>query len=129
MKDFEFFAQVRRRAELPSQQDAVELTHTVLDTLGERLNGTEPFSLGSQLPADVASALNPSVDRPAETFGITEFINRVADREGEDPERAQQQSVAVLSTLADAVSPGELNQLISQLPSGYAELFGHTELA
>lgn len=129
MKDFEFFAQVRQRAELPSQEDAIKVTQVVLDTLGERLNGSEPFELGSQLPADVASALNPSVDRPAETFGIHEFINRVADREGEDRERAHQQSTAVLSTLADAVSPGELNQLISQLPSGYAELFGYPELA
>lgn len=31
--------------------------------------------------------------------------------------------------LADAVSGGELNQILSQLPSGYAVLFGKADLA
>lgn len=35
----------------------------------------------------------------------------------------------MLSSLAGAVSGGELNQIISQLPSGYATLFGRTDLA
>jgi hypothetical protein len=35
----------------------------------------------------------------------------------------------VLSTLADAISGGELNQLLSQLPSGYATLFGRPGLS
>lgn len=129
MKDYEFIAAVRRRAELPSAEEAAEVTHTVLDTLGQRLNGVEPFDLASQLPATIAEALHTSVDQPAETFGIHEFVDRVARRQQSSPEEAWQQCVAVLSTLADAVTPGELNQLISQLPSGYAELFGHRELA
>jgi uncharacterized protein (DUF2267 family) len=36
---------------------------------------------------------------------------------------------AVLSRLADAISSGELNQLLSQLPSGYATLFGRPGLS
>lgn len=129
MKDHEFFAQVRRRAELASRDDAVEVTHTVLGTLGERLNAAEPFDLASQLPTTVADALDSSVDRPAETFGVHEFLDRVAEREDTTTEEARQQATAVLTTVADAVSPGEVNQLISQLPSGYAEFFGHDELA
>lgn len=35
----------------------------------------------------------------------------------------------MLSTVADAVSGGELDQLLSQLPSGYAPLFGKPDLA
>jgi hypothetical protein len=35
----------------------------------------------------------------------------------------------VLSTVAAAVSGGELNQVLSQLPSGYAVLFGKPALA
>jgi uncharacterized protein (DUF2267 family) len=36
---------------------------------------------------------------------------------------------AVLSTMADSISGGELNQVLSQLPAGYAPLFGKPELA
>ena len=129
MKDYEFIAAVRRRAELGSAEEAAEVTHTVLDVLGQRLNGVEPFDLGSQLPASISQALDSSVDQPAQTFGIHEFVERVARRQHESPEEARRYATAVLTTLAEAVTPGELNQLISQLPSGYAELFGHRELA
>ncbi|MFI9254961.1 hypothetical protein [Streptomyces sp. NPDC053069] len=36
---------------------------------------------------------------------------------------------SILTTLAGAVSGGELNQIISQLPSGYAVPFGKADLA
>ena len=48
---------------------------------------------------------------------------------GARPLTAQQDSGAVLSTVAKAVSGGELNQLLSHLPSGYAVMFGKPELA
>jgi hypothetical protein len=35
----------------------------------------------------------------------------------------------VLSTVADAVSGGELNQILSRLPAGYAALSGKPALA
>jgi uncharacterized protein (DUF2267 family) len=49
----------------------------------------------------------------------------VADREGPgtDPEQALRHSRAVLATVASFVSPGEINDLRSQLPAGYAPLF------
>jgi uncharacterized protein (DUF2267 family) len=60
---------------------------------------------------------------------VEEFCRRVAERTGARPRTAQWDASAVLSTLADAVSPGELNQIISQLPSGYAVLFGKPDLS
>ncbi|GGT24312.1 hypothetical protein GCM10010271_29630 [Streptomyces kurssanovii] len=53
----------------------------------------------------------------------------MGERTGARPQTAQWDASAVLSTLADAVSPGELNQVISQLPSGYAVLFGKPDLS
>ncbi|GAB2746676.1 DUF2267 domain-containing protein [Streptomyces bullii] len=53
----------------------------------------------------------------------------MAERTGASESTAQGDAGAVLTTLADMVSPGELNQLISQLPTGYAVLFGRTDLA
>jgi uncharacterized protein (DUF2267 family) len=67
--------------------------------------------------------------QPPETFGVEEFVRRVAERIGARPGTAEWDASAVLSTIADAVSGGQLNQLLSQLPSGYAPLFGKPELA
>jgi len=44
-------------------------------------------------------------------------------------ETARWDASAVLSTVAEAVSGGQLNQILSQLPSEYALLFGKPDLA
>ncbi|ASU80069.1 DUF2267 domain-containing protein [Actinopolyspora erythraea] len=50
---------------------------------------------------------------------------RVADREGAvaTPETALTHAQAVLGTMAEFVSAGEVDDLRSQLPAGYAPLF------
>nr|WP_324609600.1 DUF2267 domain-containing protein [Streptomyces sp. NRRL S-340] len=45
------------------------------------------------------------------------------------PRTAEWDAGAVLTTVADTVSGGELNQIISRLPSGYAVPFGEADLA
>ncbi|GHD92814.1 hypothetical protein GCM10010508_47140 [Streptomyces naganishii JCM 4654] len=60
---------------------------------------------------------------------MEEFCQRVAERTNARPRTAEWDASAVLSGLAEAVSGGELNQIISQLPSGYATLFGKADLA
>jgi uncharacterized protein (DUF2267 family) len=67
--------------------------------------------------------------RRTESYGVEEFRHRVADRVGARTHTAQWDASAVLTTLADAVSGGEVNHLISQLPSGYAALFGKLDLS
>ncbi|GAB2899784.1 hypothetical protein GCM10027074_77870 [Streptomyces deserti] len=56
-------------------------------------------------------------------------MRRVAERVDARPRTAEWDASAVLSTLADAVSGGELNQILSQLPSGYAALFCRADLS
>lgn len=60
---------------------------------------------------------------------MEEFLSRVAERTGARPRTAEWDASAVLSTLADTVSGGELNQIITQLPSGFTPLFGRPELS
>lgn len=60
---------------------------------------------------------------------MQDFCRRVAERTGAQPRTAEQDAGAALSTLAEAVSGGELNQLLSQMPSGYATLFGRPGLS
>ena len=53
----------------------------------------------------------------------------MAERTGARPRTAEWDAGAVLTTVADTASGDELNQVIRQLPSGYAALFGKADLA
>ena len=57
MKYDEFIAQVQRRADLKTKNEAVQAIRAVLETLGERLAGGEPKDLAAQLPSEIASYL------------------------------------------------------------------------
>jgi uncharacterized protein (DUF2267 family) len=125
----QFVAAVRDRGEYPDRSQAEEVTTWVLEVLARRLTREEADDLAAQLPAPLAKALQRRDGQPAQTFGVEEFLRQVAERIGARPGTAEWDASAVLSTLAEAVSGGQLNQLLSQLPSGYAPLFGKPELA
>jgi uncharacterized protein (DUF2267 family) len=128
MKYDEFLARVRERGDYSSPDEAAKVTRDVLDVLAQRISPGEVKDLASQLPGPLGRHLADAAPQQAESFGIQEFSRRVAQRTGR-PETAERDATAVLSTVADAVTGGELNQIISQLPSGYAALFGKADLA
>ncbi|MEU3451070.1 DUF2267 domain-containing protein [Streptomyces thermolilacinus] len=133
MRHDEFLARVRERGEYRDQEEAAQITRAVLEVLGHRITPGEAADLAAQLPGDLGDVLTADADadgdRPTDRFGIEEFYRRVGERTGARPRTAQWDASAVLSTLADAVSGGELNQIISQLPSSFAVLFGKADLA
>ncbi|WP_437097178.1 DUF2267 domain-containing protein [Streptomyces sp. enrichment culture] len=129
MKYDEFLARVRERGEYASQDEALTITREVLAVLAQRITPGEAEDLASQLPGPLQRALTSADHKQPEKFGIEEFHRRVAERTGARPRTAPWDAGAVLTTVADAVSGGELNQVISQLPSSYAVLFGKADLA
>lgn len=120
MKHHELIAEVKRAADLPSNEEAERAVRATLRTLGERLAGGEPFDLASQLPAELADEL--PVLGPGEPFGLDEFYRRVAEREGTDLEEARRHARAVMAVLRKAVTAGEFDDVLAQLPKEYAEL-------
>jgi uncharacterized protein (DUF2267 family) len=124
MRYDEFLARVRERGEYRDQAEAEQVTAAVLRVLASRITAGEAKDLGAQLPGKLSEFLAADPERPAGSFGVTEFCRRVADLVGAQPRTAEWDASAVLSTVADAVSGGELNQVLSQLPAGYATLFG-----
>jgi uncharacterized protein (DUF2267 family) len=120
MKYEEFIAHVAQRAEL-SEEDAATLTRATLATLAERITGGEAQDLAAQLPGPLKTALT-SARENAEAFSVKEFVERTAERAGTDPDAAEVAIDAVLATLRDAVTPGEFDDVLSQLPADFHRL-------
>ncbi|MDN3509816.1 MAG: DUF2267 domain-containing protein [Candidatus Jettenia sp.] len=119
----EFTGQVQSRARLASTDEAIRAIRATLETLGERLFGNEADDLASQLPTELKPYLLQAKSK--ESFDLNEFFRRVCQKEGggiELPD-AVYHARAVVSVLRDAVSPGELNDVLAQLPSDYDDLF------
>lgn len=123
----ELIARVRERGEYSSTTEAGQACEVVLGILGSRLTTAQAEHLAAQLPGDLGDAVLDG--GPAQAFGRTEFLRRIAEALGATTDTAQWDASAVLCTVGEGISGGQLNQIISQLPAGYAPLFGHAELS
>ena len=128
MKYDDFVAKIQDRGEYPDRYEAERVTRLVLGVLSQRLDRNEVEDLAAQLPLPAGAWLTEHPG-PAAAFGVQEFLGRVASGAGATVRTAQWDASAVLSTVAEAVSGGELNDVLSQLPSGYAALFGRASLS
>ncbi|MEV0396751.1 DUF2267 domain-containing protein [Polymorphospora rubra] len=128
MRYDKFLADVRERGEYVDRDEAERITSTVLGVLARRLEAGEAHDLGAQLPG-AAAAPFASRSGAAEQLSVREFLARVAEETGASDMTAEWDASAVLSTVADSVTGGELNDVLGQLPSGYAVLFGRPGLS
>ncbi|MEU9560074.1 DUF2267 domain-containing protein [Streptomyces fumanus] len=126
MRADEFLARVRDRGEYHSQEEAEQVTEAVLWVLASRIVPEEATDLAEQLPAPLDDALRLERGRP-EPFDREEFLRRVAEQTGARPRTAEWDTGAVLSTVAETVSAGQVGHLLDQLPSDWADLFGRTK--
>ena len=118
MEYSEFLGQVQNRLELDSQQAAQKVTRITLETLGKRLEPGEAEDLAAQLPEEIGRHLTKSEE--AESFGWQAFVDRVAEGEGltdeDDRADAAYRAQVVMDLVAEAVSVGELDDVVAQLP-------------
>lgn len=119
----QFRATVKELGGPENQEQLTNTIETVLGNLGKRLQGGEPHDLAAQLPEEFQSAVTVQTDAQPITDDVDDFLRRVADQLGTNPEEARPQVHAVLGTVARAVTDGELEDLRSQLPAGYGPLF------
>jgi uncharacterized protein (DUF2267 family) len=59
----------------------------------------------------------------AEEFSLEEFYRRVAEREGVDIDTARNDASAVMTVVRMAITPGQLEDSMAQLPSEFNVLF------
>jgi uncharacterized protein (DUF2267 family) len=106
--------------------DEAELVaRSTLETLAERLSAGEARDIARQLPGDLGKWLASSDD--AQPFHADEFLRRVAEREGIDPETAESHARAVFIALGRVVSHQELEDMAAELPKDFLPLIAPAE--
>lgn len=110
-----FINAVGRRAGL-AEADALIATRATLETIAERIGPDEARHLASQLPREIGQFLTAGGPR-AERFSLEAFGARVAARAQTDVGNALRCAGCVMETLEEAVSNGELSDLIAVLPN------------
>jgi uncharacterized protein (DUF2267 family) len=123
MKHDEFIGKVQHFARLSSRGDAERATRAMLETLGERLAGGEPKDLASQLPREIGEYLLFGLAGMGEHLSLDEFFQRISKREGVDLPQAVFHARAVARVLWEAVSAGEMKDVLAQLPPEFDRFF------
>lgn len=128
MKFEEFTKTVQAVAELDSKEQAERATRATLETLSERLLGDEASNLAAQLPEEIGQCLRGRAGQTGERFDLAEFYQRVGQREGVDAPTAAFHARAVFATINSAITPGEYEDIKSNLPDEYKALFAPAEV-
>ena len=119
MNQKEFLESVMVRGRLSPEQ-AERLIAATLTVLADRISAGEAEDLAAQLPKGVRDWL-VSKEEPAQKFDLEEFILRVSERTAVDLDTATRGVRAVLSTIRRAVTTGEFEDVLAQLPKEFRE--------
>jgi uncharacterized protein (DUF2267 family) len=120
----DFLARVERRTGL-GPDGARRAVRAVLGTLAERIPAGQVRDVMMWLPRDLHDDLRAGVSRADDSsprMPATDFLRRVAEREGLEPEVAVGHVRAVLATLRDALPPDEFSDVQVGLPPEYSPL-------
>jgi uncharacterized protein (DUF2267 family) len=111
---------VAQRAQVPSER-AVDFTRATLETLADRVTAGEAMDLAAQLPKPLRGPLRPREDA-ADNFGVREFLRRAGERAGGVDETAARNGVrAVFTTVREAITGGEFDDMMAQLPREFRD--------
>jgi uncharacterized protein (DUF2267 family) len=114
----------REAADLPPDV-AERAAQAVLRTLAERLPRGEARHVLAELPAELKPWVYTEAD--AEGFGIDEFLERVAKREGTDIETALRHARAVFAALGRALDAAAVAHLAGSLPRTFEPLVAEAQ--
>jgi uncharacterized protein (DUF2267 family) len=75
------------------------------------------------LPKEIGVFLKIPPERGGESFSLEEFFTRVARREDKEVKDVVRSVRAVCEMVAEAVQPQEIDDMVSQLPEDFRQLF------
>jgi uncharacterized protein (DUF2267 family) len=110
---------LRRVAEREGVDTSTAERHAraVLAVLGQAVPVKELGDVAAQLPQDIRALL--PIGPGAEWVTADAFVGRVAERTGLDADGARTAAQAVLETLAERISAGEVEDLRARLPAEF----------
>nr|WP_233565443.1 DUF2267 domain-containing protein [Halorubrum sp. Atlit-26R] len=117
----EFTGAVQHRLELPGTGEAVRTTRATLLTLGQRIPEGNAADLAASLPIEVKWYPTGAVREHGQRFDWVEFVARVSEIEGTEPQDAAYHAQVVMDLVGSVVPPSDLQQLRDQLPEGEGE--------
>jgi uncharacterized protein (DUF2267 family) len=117
-----FLEHVEERTGIDDRDEAARTAQVVLQALADRLTGDEARDMLAQLPYQLKVAV--TVTEAPSGWGPEEFVSWVAGQLQVPPEEARQRVRAVFATLREALSRGELQDIVEQLDPPYADLIG-----
>jgi len=118
---------VRYEGAYPTRERAEEVVRAVLADLGRQLTGEERVDLAARLPVEAALVFTAQIPATEQLTGWG-FVKNLAARTGGSPATARWDTGAVLATVAQLAGEELLTRILTQLPPGYALLFGRAEL-
>ncbi|WP_103502001.1 DUF2267 domain-containing protein [Streptomyces sp. SM14] len=122
-----FLEQVRYEGAYPTRERAEEAVRHVLAALGGQIGGAERADLAACLPGPAARLLTRA--RPAaQPLSGWEFVQELTARTGGSPATTRWEVGAVLHVVARGAGRELLDRVLRSLPTGYALLFGRSEL-
>ncbi|MEW2807288.1 DUF2267 domain-containing protein [Streptomyces massasporeus] len=119
---------VRQSGRYATRPEAEQVTRTVLSALGTHVTGDERVDLARALPGEAARLIAAQI--PA-THRLTaaRFVDEVASRTpGATSATARWDVSSVLSALPPLIGDDLITRILTQLPPGYALLFGRADL-
>jgi uncharacterized protein (DUF2267 family) len=119
-----FLDRVAERAGL-DRNGARKATEAVLEVLALRVSAGQVEDLRPYLPYELRPALDRGLNRSrgrALPLSLSEFIDRLTQREGVSGQEAPAHARAVLSVLREAVGEKEFQDTAAQLPREYETL-------
>jgi uncharacterized protein (DUF2267 family) len=118
---------VRYEGAYPTRERAADVVHAVLAALGRQLTGAERADLAACLPVEAALTFTAQVPAPQQLTGWA-FVKDIATRGERTAATARWDAGTVLHALAHLADPSLVDRILTQLPAGYALLFGRAEL-
>jgi uncharacterized protein (DUF2267 family) len=118
----DFVRAVQEQAKLDTREESIAITRAVLETLGERLDRKVRNGIEAQLPNELKDFLLAREEN-ADRYDLAEFYSRIAARAHLKSQDAAERTWQVVSVLRQAISGGEMQDIMESLPSDYKELF------
>lgn len=120
MQTTEIVERVQQRAGLDSTQEAHDTVMAVLEVLALRDLGEERDNFATQLPKELGEVLNTGDPEIKERFDASDMVRRVAKHLDATLEESQPRTHAAFSVLMEAVSDGQVENLLNALSDDYA---------